>query len=163
MGSHWSKLKKAVEQGDEPAVLELYNKNAEIRRKLNANSIINEVTLDTYMHLSAMHGMVEFLKLLLYENGGNPTKINRYKQTVLHKVCEGSKDSVQYECMQILLQWHDPATSPSHLIAKNSEPKLTQPNPTQSPGSNQHHKHYHLFTEINVNAKDEVKENFYFK
>ena len=159
MGSNWSKLKKAVERGDEPAVLEIYNKNSEIRRKLNANSILNEITLDTYMHLSAMYGMVEFLKLLLYENGGNPNKLNRYNQTVLHKVCEGTNDIVQYECMQLLLQWHNPATSTLSLIAKNSQPN--KQNLSQEILPNYCHNSFIKLnencTEINVNAKDQVK------
>ena len=50
--------------------------------------IINDYTLDTYMHYAANMGMLEFLKLLLNENNGNPNKQNKRKQTVLHKVCE---------------------------------------------------------------------------
>lgn len=122
MGSNWSRLKRAVEKGEESRALELYTKSTDIRRKLNANSIINDYTLDTYMHVSARHGMHEFLKLLLYENSGNPNKMNKRKQTVLHKVCEGSVDTVQYECMQLLLQWHDPTASASQLMLAAGSP-----------------------------------------
>ena len=88
MGSNYSKIKKALEKGDEHKVLEIYKKSPDIRKKLNANAIINDYTLDTYMHYAAKMGMLEFLKLLLNENHGNPNKQNKRKQTVLHKVCE---------------------------------------------------------------------------
>lgn len=154
MGSSWSKLKKSVEKGDETKVLEIYNKNPEIRRKLNANSVINDYTLDTYMHICARHGMIEFLKLLLYENNGNPNKLNRRKQTVLHKVCEGQSDNVQYECMQLLLQWHDTSSSTSQLMNKSIQTINKQGeniNDKKTPNTN-------LLIDINVNAKDD-REN----
>lgn len=141
MGSNWSKLKRAVEKGEESRALELYTKNSDMRRKLNANSVVNDYTLDTYMHVAARHGMREFLKLLLYENGGNPNKLNRRKQTVLHRVCEGHADSVQYECMQLLLQWHDPTSSASQLML------------AASAGQNHHHSH-HNHRHNNHNAQN---------
>ena len=107
MGSKWSKLKKYVEKGEQAKVLELYHNSSDIRRKLNANSVADERTLDTYLHLCCQHGMSEFLKLLLYENKGNPNKLNSLKQNALHKVCQGSNDQQQYECLQLILQWHD--------------------------------------------------------
>jgi hypothetical protein len=131
MGSNWSKLKKSLERGDQTKALEIYTKNAEIRKKLNANAIINEYSLDTYMHVCSKCGMIDFLKILLYENNGNPNNLNRHRQTVLHKVCQGRNDSVQYECMKLLLQWRDPDNN-------NSTENNTN------------------LTEINVNAKDEV-------
>ena len=185
MGSNWSKVKRAVEKGEESRALELYTKSSDIRRKLNANSVINEYTLDTYMHVSARHGMHEFLKLLLYENRGNPNKLNRRKQTVLHKVCEGNVDAVQYECMQLLLQWHDPTASASQLMlaagagaTKSSSPQNQQqqqqlqpsssrPNNTNTTTSHNHTvaqqppsqnlAHNSLLVDINVNAKDDVR------
>lgn len=168
MGSSWSKLKRAIEKGEESRALELYSKSSDIRRKLNANSVINEYTLDTYMHVSARHGMHEFLKLLLYENRGNPNKLNRRKQTVLHKVCEGNVDAVQYECMQLLLQWHDPTASASQLMLaaganKSSSPQQpTSPsrlpnNTSQQSPPPQNLAHNSLLVDINVNAKDDVR------
>lgn len=166
MGSNWSKLKKAVEKGEETRVIELYTKNGDIRRKLNANSVVNDYTLDTYMHLTARNGMTEFLKLLLYENGGNPNKLNRRKQTVLHKVCEGSVDSVQYECMQLLLQWHDPTSSASPLLlvgGKSPQQQHQQQQQQRKTSSDQNNttnpaqNHNSLLNDINVNAKDDVR------
>lgn len=148
MGSNGSKLRKSLEKGEESKVIELYKKSTELRRKLNANSIVDELTLDTYMHLSAKYGMCEFLKLLLYENNGNPNKINRRKQTVLHKVCEGSNDQLQYECMQILLQWHDPS-------AKTPLPAI-EPINSSSDSNTRNLNLAHNLIDINVNAKDEV-------
>ncbi|RNA20713.1 ankyrin repeat and IBR domain-containing 1-like [Brachionus plicatilis] len=107
MGSNWSKLNKYLERGDEAKCVEIYTKSADIRRKLNANVVVDELTLDTYLHVAAKNGMCKFVKLLLCQNSGNPNKTNRKKQTAMHKVCEGSKDPVQHECMQLLLQWHD--------------------------------------------------------
>ena len=147
MGSSWSKLKKAVEKGDQAKVLEIYNKNPEIRKKLNANAVINDYTLDTYLHFTAKHGMVEFLKFLLYENNGNPNKTNKYKQTVLHKVCEGSKDNVSYECMQLLLQWHSNSGSTTQLETKKT---------FEIEKSSSSHSKPQVIVEIDVNAKDEV-------
>lgn len=146
MGSNWSKLHKYLEKGDEAKVLEIYNKSNDIKRRLNANSVVNDITLDTYMHLGAKHGMCQFLKLLLYENNGNPNKINRKKQTVLHKVCEGSNDSIQYECMQILLQWHDNKKRSSNSLSIQNQ----QENNSTNRNLNQN------LIDINVNAKDEV-------
>lgn len=143
MGSNFSRLKKYVEKGDETKVLEMYHKSAEIRKKLNANSIVNDLTLDTYMHLSAMHGMVEFLRLLLYENNGNPNKLNRNNQTVLHKCCQGAKDNVQYECLKLLLQWRDTSLSQHNNM-----------NESESPNGMKQSQNF--FTEVNVNAKDTV-------
>ena len=142
MGSNLSRLKKYVEKGDETKALEIYNKSADIRKKLNANSIVNDLTLDTYMHLSAMHGMTEFLKLLLYENNGNPNKLNRFKQTVLHKCCQGTKDTAQFECLKLILQWRETSTNQLN---------------NDSDSSNVLKQNENFFTEINVNAKDEVK------
>lgn len=185
MGSNWSKIKKAVEKGEETKVLEIYNKNADIRRKLNANAVINDYTLDTYMHLSARNGMIEFLKLLLYENKGDPNRLNRRKQTVLHKVCEGHVDSVQYECMQLLLQWHDPVSSSNQLVktqiggGRNGSANITTTptanvngminnssktlnnehvNNNKANANNNHlRNNNYVNSDINVNAKDEVR------
>ena len=151
MGSNWSKIKKAVEKGDQSKVLEIYNKNPEIRKKLNANAVINDYTLDTYMHCCAKHGMVEFLKLLLYENHGNPNKTNKYKQSVLHKVCEGSKDNVSYECMQLLLQWHSNSASTAQLENKKTIEMEKSSSSLSKPQA---------MVEIDVNAKDEVDISF---
>ena len=154
MGSNWSKLKKAVERGDESKALEIYSKNQDIRRKLNANSIINEYSLDTYMHTCAKYGMTEFLKLLLYENNGNPNKQNRHKQTVLHKICQGQVDSTQYECMKLLLQWRDPnQTSNNHVSSnlKNSASELKE-----NKSDNDRINVKNIQTDVNINAKDEV-------
>lgn len=123
--------------------MEIYKKSSDIRKKLNANSIVNDLTLDTYMHLSAMHGMVEFLKLLLYENNGNPNKLNRNNQTVLHKCCQGSKDNVQYECLKLLLQWRELSSVSNNVINNSSSVNMIKQNQNFS-------------AEINVNAKDKV-------
>ena len=136
MGSNLAKLKKAVENGDEIKAIEIYNKYSELRNNLNANSVINEETLDTYMHLSCKNGMVEFLKLLLYENNGDPNQLNRNRQTSLHKICQGDNDAKQYECMQLILQWHTPSSS---KLSFYSLPKA----------------------DIDVNAKDDVSFNYY--
>lgn len=108
MGSNWSKLNKYLDRGDEAKCIEIYTKSGDIRRKLNANLVIDEITLDSFMHVAAKNGMCKFLKILLYQNNGDPNKLNGKKQTVLHKVCEGTSDSIQYECMQLVLQWKDP-------------------------------------------------------
>ena len=155
MGSNWSKLKKYVEKGDETKALEVYHKSADIRRKLNANAVVNELTLDTYMHLSAMHGMFEFLKLLLNENNGNPNKLNRNNQTVLHKCCQGSKDLVQYECLKLLLQWHGPVTSDQQQQKHKKKNAITQNKDSDSSNSGLNSL-IPSNTEINVNAKDIV-------
>ena len=137
MGSNWSQLKKHIQKGDEQKSLELYNRYGEIRKKLNANAVVNELTLDTYMHLCAKNGMLKFLKLLLYENNGNPNVLNRYNQNVLHKCCEGTVDTVQYECMQIILQWRG------------------QSNATAAASLD-------YASEININEKDQVREEYVF-
>ena len=147
MGSHWSKLKKSLEKGDESKVLEIYNKSAEIRRKLNANSIVNEVTLDTYMHLSAIHGMTQFLKLLLNnKHNGNPNKLNRNNQTVLHKCCQGNVDTAQFECLKLLLEWRENVQIETKNISRKSS---SSSNSTKN-------------IEINVNAKDKVNSVIQF-
>lgn len=113
------------------------------------------------MHAAARHGMYELLKALLYENGGNPNKVNRRKQTVLHKVCEGSVDAVQYECMQLLLQWRDvgaasaPAPAAAVLTAAANRAHV---NPAAATATDQHRNiiHNSLLLDINVNAKDDV-------
>jgi ankyrin repeat protein len=141
MGSHYSKLKKALEKGDELKALEIYKKNSDIRKKLNANAIINDYTLDTYMHVAAKFGMFEFLKYLLNENNGNPNKQNKRKQTVLHKACEGAKDQVQIECMKLLFQWRENSTkttSNNKNIICSSETNIDK------------------LCDIDVNAKDDV-------
>jgi ankyrin repeat protein len=141
MGSNYSKIKKALEKGDEHKVLEIYKKSPDIRKKLNANAIINDYTLDTYMHYAAKMGMLEFLKLLLNENNGNPNKQNKRKQTVLHKVCEGVKDQVQFECMKLLFQWRENNT-------KNTNNKSIMDSTSD-----------HIIDkscDIDVNAKDDV-------
>lgn len=119
MGSNWSKLNKYLERGDETKCLDIYSKSADIRRKLNANLVIDEISLDTYMHVAAKQGMCKFLKILLYEKNGNPNKTNRKKQTVMHKVCEGSTDATQYECMQMLLQWKGSGSGQVDVNAKD--------------------------------------------
>jgi len=184
MGSNWAKLKKAVENGDEAKALEIYEKCSEIQAKLNANAILNEHTLDTYMHLSAYHGMVEFLRLLIKNNNGNPNKLNRRKQTVLHKVCQGAKDSVQYECMKLLLDWRDTSCATVHSSSSSlaiSKPPQTQPQQQQaqattskcsdsakenynnnnnnlncSNSSSSNLKGQNFQIDININCKDEV-------
>ena len=111
MGSSWSQLKKSIERGDESRSLAIYNAHAEIRRTLSANAVFNELTLDTYMHVCARHGMHTMLKLLIYSNNGNPNCLNRFNQNVLHACCDGvNTDQLQYECMQTVLQWHEKAT-----------------------------------------------------
>ena len=138
MGSNYSRIKKAMEKGDEHKCLEIYKKNPDLRRKLNANSIINEFTLDTYMHYAAKFGMLEFLKVLLNENNGNPNKQNKRKQTVLHKACEGSKDSVQYECIKFLLQWRE-----RRIQNQNGDKSLRSTSSVDA-------------CDVDVNAKDDV-------
>jgi ankyrin repeat/IBR domain-containing protein 1 len=155
MGSQWSKLKKRLERGDEFKAIEIYQKNEDIRRKLNANGIINEYSLDTYMHVSAKYGMVDFLKLMLYENNGDPNKLNRHRQTVLHKVCQGNVDAVQYECMKLLLQWHDPSQSAALLMTKAAGVGGSNRELPASNNENKNEKTSLVLTEINVNAKDE--------
>jgi ankyrin repeat protein len=106
MGSPFSQLKKHTNLGNERKCLQIYRKYSQVRRKLNASRIIDEATLDTYMHVCAQKGMVEFLKVLLYEKNGNPNALNRSNQNVLHSCCNSSNDQRQYECMQIILQWY---------------------------------------------------------
>jgi len=93
------------------------------------------------MHYAAKMGMLEFLKLLLNENNGNPNKQNKRKQTVLHKVCEGGKDQVQFECMKLLFQWRENNT-------KNTNNKSIMESTSD-----------HVIDkscDIDVNAKDDV-------
>jgi ankyrin repeat/IBR domain-containing protein 1 len=160
MGSQWSKLKKAVERGDEVKAIEIYNRSDDIRRRLHGDSIVNEQTLDTYMHLSGRYGMIDFLKLMLYENRGNPNKLNRHNQTVLHKVCQGYHDIRQYECMKLLLQWHDSAMSASVLMVKAATAGTTAAAApaavSETPNTNNINNPQQLsFVDVNVNAKDE--------
>jgi hypothetical protein len=37
--------------------------------------------------------------------------LNKKKQTILHKICEGCNDSVQYECINLVLAWKDKLTN----------------------------------------------------
>ena len=166
MGSNWSKLKKTLERGDEIKSLEIYNKSSEIKRKLNANAIVNEYTLDTYMHVCGKYGMVDFLKILLYENHGDPNKMNRHRQTPLHKICQGQVDSLQYECMKLLIQWQDPSQAASYLMSKGAaagtantdDSREEEPPPPPPQQQQQRHSHQGLQTDLNVNAKDD-REN----
>jgi ankyrin repeat and IBR domain-containing protein 1 len=110
MGTNLTKLKKCLEEGDESRLLQIYLNNSNIRRKIDANDVINEQTLDTYMHVCASNGMSEFLKYLLYENKGNPNTLNRNKQTVLHKICDCNtfnNDQKQFECLELVLKWNN--------------------------------------------------------
>lgn len=105
MGSNWSQFKKSIEKGNEKKCLDIYNKYSSIRKKLDANSVINELTLDSYIHMCAKNGMVELLKLFLNENNGNPNSLNRDDQNILHKCCDGRNDAIQYECLQVIFKW----------------------------------------------------------
>ncbi len=154
MGSNLGKLKKAVEKGDEAKVLDLYNKHSDIRRKLNANSVVNENTQDTYMHLSGKHGMIQFLKILLNENSGNPNKLNRRKQTTLHRICDGSKDHVQYECLKLLLQWQE---SNKHEDDSTSLKDDNDSIKTVAQQANLSKKAPGIVNEININCRDEFE------
>jgi hypothetical protein len=160
MGSNLAKLKKAIESGDQEKALEIYNKNTELRKHLNANSIINEETLDTYLHESCKNGMLEFLKLLLYENNGDPNILNRNKQTALHKICQGCNDTRQYECMQLILQWHNTSSAKllsssfctlSHQLKNNRNIKNSISNTNTIIK-----RHQEGLVNVDVNAKDEV-------
>jgi hypothetical protein len=62
MGSNATKLKKYVEKGDETRALQLYDKTIDLKNKLNANFIINNETLDTWMHVAARNGMKNILR-----------------------------------------------------------------------------------------------------
>lgn len=126
MGSQFSQLKKHANLGNEEKCLEIYRRHAQIRKKLNANVSIDDTTFDTYMHVSAKKGMVEFLKILLYEANGNPNTLNRSNQNVLHSCCNSSNDQRQYECMQIILQWHQKAQIRSQLRRLESEININE-------------------------------------
>ena len=62
MGSNSTKLKKYLVKGDEFHALEVYNKNSSLKSKLNANTIVNNESLDTWMHVAAKNGMINLLK-----------------------------------------------------------------------------------------------------
>lgn len=154
MGSDWSKLKKAVEAGDETKALDIYQNNADIQSKLNANAIINEHTLDTFMHLSARHGMIELMKLMLNRNQGNPNKLNRRKQTVLHKICQGSRDSVQHDCLKLLMEWRDLNHSPSFSSISSKAKNINELSESMRDFENANK---NPITDININLKDDVR------
>lgn len=128
MGSNSTKLKKYLVKGDEFHALEVYNKNSSLKSKLNANTIVNNESLDTWMHVAAKNGMINLLKQplvfiyylfsdllqlthfsrnLITCNDGNPKKLNKQKQNVLHKICDGNNDQIQLECLSLVLQWRD--------------------------------------------------------
>lgn len=131
MGSQYSQLKKYTNLGNERKCVEIYRRNAQLRKRFNANVSIDDTTFDTYMHVSAQKGMVEFLKILLREANGNPNTLNRCNQNVLHSCCNSSNDQRQYECMQVILQWYQKAQIRSH--------------------------HRRLDPEININEQDIVR------
>ena len=126
MGSQYSQLKKYTNQGNEEKCLEIYRRHAKLRKRLNANVSIDDTTFDTYMHVSAQKGMVEFLKILLYEANGNPNTLNRSNQNVLHSCCNSNNDQRQYECMQIILQWYQKAQIRSQLRRLESEININE-------------------------------------
>lgn len=108
MGSNLTKLKKLCEKGDEKSALELYEKfSNDLKQKLNANSVINNDILDTWLHVTAKNGMFKFLKILIYQHNGLPTKLNKKNQNLLHKICQGSNDSTQLPCLNLIIEWKD--------------------------------------------------------
>lgn len=161
MGSDWSKIKKAVEAGDETKALDIYQNNADIQSKLNANAIINEQTLDTFMHLSARHGMIELMKLMLNRNHGNPNKLNRRKQTVLHKICQGSRDSVQHDCLKLLMEWrdlnHSPSFSSSASVSAGASKNKNINELTDAMREYENAANKNAASDININLKDDVR------
>jgi hypothetical protein len=64
MGSTSTKLRKLVEKGDELHALEIFNKNNDLKSKLNANTVLNKESLDTWMHIAGKNGMNKILKFL---------------------------------------------------------------------------------------------------
>ena len=62
MGSNSTKLKKLVEKGDELHALEVFNRNNDLKNKLNANMIVDKESLDTWMHVAGKNGMNNILR-----------------------------------------------------------------------------------------------------
>ena len=62
MGSNSTKLKKLVEKGNELHALEVFNRNNDLKNKLNANMIVDKESLDTWMHVAGKNGMNNILR-----------------------------------------------------------------------------------------------------
>jgi ankyrin repeat protein len=50
-------------------------------------------------------------RLFIETNDGNPKKLNKQKQNVLHTICEGINDLKQLDCLNIVLEWRDKSTN----------------------------------------------------
>ena len=111
MGSNSSKLRKALQRGEEVEAMQIYLKNPEIKRNLDPSSSYGEsYENNTALHYVSLHAMKHFIRSFLVERG-NPNKRNNKKQTALHCICttirgtEETVDNHRAECLGSFIQW----------------------------------------------------------
>ena len=84
MGSAGSKLRSALQRGDETAALQIFE-DPSLQIDPNA-SYGEQYGSNTPLHFAAEHGMREMFELLV-KNGGNPNRKNGDGRTCLHLLC----------------------------------------------------------------------------
>lgn len=111
MGSNTSKLRKALQRGEEVEAMQIYLKNPDIKRNLDpSGSYGDSYDNNTALHYVSLYAMKHFIRSFLVERG-NPNKRNNKNQTALHCICtavrgtEETIDSHRAECLGSFLQW----------------------------------------------------------
>jgi ankyrin repeat protein len=74
-----------------------------------------------------------FDRIFLTEKQGDPHVLNKSKQNLIHPTCQGFKDLVQYECLNILIQLNvdlnandEYLNTPLHYAALNNHSLCVQ-------------------------------------
>ena len=111
MGSNTSKLRKALQRGEEVEAMHIYLKNPDIKRNLDpSGSYGDSYDNNTALHYASSYAMKHFIRSFLVERG-NPNKRNSKNQTAIHCICttvrgtEETVDSHRAECLSSFLQW----------------------------------------------------------
>lgn len=134
MGSTASKFRKNLLQGEEFAVMQMYEKHPELRKSIDPNDSLGEAQQNnTYLHIVCRHAMKSLLRwdhpnssetfccitswiilrIFLFELSGNPNKKNSNGQTGLHALFHGGSTrqnaaldtKLRAECLSLLLAW----------------------------------------------------------
>ncbi|KAG1669698.1 Ankyrin repeat and IBR domain-containing protein 1 [Nymphon striatum] len=112
MGTLSSKFKNHLQNGDEYAAMQIYQKSRDFRKSIDPNLSFGESHLhDTPLHYAAAHAMKPLLRAFLFDRNGNPNKKNSLNQTSLHVACQNTtpKSPTSHErrkaCVALILQW----------------------------------------------------------